>query len=63
MQCHCTPDGPEARVCVGFALVVGFDSVPLRFAAVLKRYSPEEHEATSEPLHTPASLVRFHGAA
>jgi hypothetical protein len=31
MQCHCTPDG-TGKVCVGFALKVGPESMGYRFA-------------------------------
>ena len=63
MQCHSTPDGENARVCVGFAQVVGFDSAPLRMAALLGRYDSAKIAPVSEAMHTPASMVRFHGAA
>ena len=33
MQCHNTPDDQHAKVCVGFALRVGDDSVGYRLAA------------------------------
>lgn len=33
MQCHCTPDG-SAKVCVGFALRVGPQSVGYRLAGM-----------------------------
>lgn len=61
MQCHSTPDGEKAEVCVGFAQVVGFDSAPLRFAALFGCYDAATTAPVSEPLHTPASMVRFHG--
>lgn len=35
MQCHNTPDGQQAKVCVGFALRVGAASVGYRLAATL----------------------------
>jgi Family of unknown function (DUF6283) len=34
MQCHCSPDGQDAKVCVGFALRVGHDSIGYRIAGV-----------------------------
>lgn len=60
MQCHCTPDGKGAEVCVGFALVVGFRSPALRFARVTGRYDPDA-VGTDEPLHTLTSVLRIHG--
>ena len=60
MQCHCTPDGADAQVCVGFALVVGFRSLGLRLAAVFGRYDPATVE-TDAPLHSLASVLRAHG--
>lgn len=33
MQCHNTPDGEGAKVCVGFAIKIGPKSVGFRFAA------------------------------
>lgn len=60
MQCHCTRDGERAAVCVGFARVVGFDSVGLRIAAAVGRYHPDEIEV-NEPLHTLESVIRTHG--
>jgi hypothetical protein len=33
MQCHNTPDGESAKVCVGFAIKIGPKSVGFRFAA------------------------------
>lgn len=62
MQCHATPDGDEAQVCVGFAQVVGFTSVPLRRAAHAGRYDPDTIAAPAEPMHTLESMVLFHGA-
>lgn len=59
MQCHSTPDGEQAQVCVGFARVVGFDCVGLRFAAILGRYDPET-VAADEPLHTLESVIAIH---
>ena len=32
MQCHSTPDGEQAKVCVGFGLRVGPDSIGFRLA-------------------------------
>ena len=63
MQCHSTPDGEGAKVCVGFAQVVGFDSFPLRMARAFGRYDPDEIAPISEPMHTPASMLRYHGRA
>lgn len=63
MQCHSTPDGERAQACVGFAQVVGFASTPLRMAALLGRYDPDEIAPIAEPMHTARSMVRFHGAA
>lgn len=61
MQCHCTPDGANAQVCVGFAIQVGFDCVGLRFAA-LGRYDPETVTADGVELwETAEDLFRVHG--
>jgi hypothetical protein len=62
MQCHSTPDGEHAQVCVGFALVVGFDSMGLRLAALQGLYDPDT-VAADEDLHTLASVLRTHGEA
>lgn len=62
MQCHCTPDGPEAEVCVGFALQVGFDSAPLRMAAFCEQYAPDQVEPDpADPLLSLRELVLKHG--
>lgn len=64
MQCHSTPDGECAQVCVGFAVRVGFNSVGLRLAAMLGRYDPDT--VTSEGVElwaSPADLFRVHGRA
>ena len=34
MQCHSTPDGEQAKVCVGFAIRVGVDSIGFRLAKI-----------------------------
>lgn len=60
MQCHATPDGGSSKVCVGFALVVGFDCIGLRLAAMTGRYDPEGVD-TDEELHTFDSLILTHG--
>lgn len=60
MQCHSTPDGERAEVCVGFAMVVGFDCVGLRIAAMAGRYDPDRVEA-DETLHTLAPVCATHG--
>lgn len=60
MQCHCTPDGAQAEVCVGFALQVGFDSPGYRFAAMLKRVVHEDL-TSDEPLLDLAGLILKHG--
>jgi len=60
MQCHCTPDGAKAEVCVGFALVVGAESVGLRLAVALGLVAIDDLEADA-PLHTVSSLLRMHG--
>lgn len=62
MQCHSTPDGPEAQVCVGFAVRVGFNSVGLRVAALCGRYDPDDVSAEGVPLwESAADLFRVHG--
>jgi hypothetical protein len=60
MQCHCTPDGQRASVCVGFALQVGGDSTSYRFAAIT---GVIDHDAlgTDEELHTLRTLLQTHG--
>jgi hypothetical protein len=60
MQCHCTPDGERASVCVGFALQVGGGSVSYRLAATL---GVIDHESlgTDEDLHTLRTLLQTHG--
>ena len=63
MQCHCTPDGAEARVCVGFAAVVGFDAPSLRIAALAGRYAPAEVDVDGVKLHTLRSLYDHHPVA
>lgn len=64
MQCHCTPDGPSAQVCVGFAIQVGFDCVGLRLAALLGRYDPETVTAEGIELWPTAEhLFHVHGEA
>jgi len=35
MQCHSTPDGEQSKVCVGFAIRVGAESVGYRLCGVL----------------------------
>lgn len=60
MQCHCTPNGADAQVCVGFALQVGFDCASLRLAALVGKYDPAQVE-TDEPLHTLEGVIRTHG--
>jgi hypothetical protein len=44
MQCHCTPDGPDAKVCVGFAAKVGGESFGFRLAQILKMIDPVEDD-------------------
>lgn len=62
MQCHCTPDGDRAEVCVGFALQVGFDAPSLRLAAMCGRYDPAAVEADpDDPFLSLAALIRKHG--
>jgi hypothetical protein len=62
MQCHNTPDGPQAQVCVGFAVRVGFDSVGLRLAALTGRYDPATVTADDVELwESVADLFHVHG--
>lgn len=61
MQCHATPDGGRAKVCVGFALVVGSDSFALRLAKSIGRFNAEDVAPTPDQLHTPLAMIRFHG--
>lgn len=60
MQCHITPDGERAEVCVGFALQIGFESVGLRIAHLVGRYDPDQVD-TDEELHDLESLLLTHG--
>lgn len=60
MQCHCTPNGAQAEVCVGFALQVGFTSPGYRLAVALGRADPEDL-ATDELLLSLENLVLKHG--
>lgn len=59
MQCHSTPDGEGAKVCVGFALQVGYRSVGLRIARFCGRYNPATIDADG-PLHTLKSVLATH---
>jgi len=62
MQCHSTPDGEGARVCVGFAARVGYASPGLRIAAVLGHYHPSEIDVTDVDLwETADDLYHVHG--
>lgn len=60
MQCHCTPDGERAQVCVGFGLVVGPECLAYRFAVICGRIEHDAMEASCE-LHSLASLIATHG--
>ena len=58
MQCHCSSDA-KPKVCVGFALQLGSDSLLFRLAVL--RGLVEQDLATDEPLHTLRSLLEQHG--
>lgn len=59
MQCHSTPDGEDARVCVGFSISVGEETIGFRLATLLGRI-PETFEADGA-LHSLAEVIRVHG--
>lgn len=64
MQCHCTPDGERAQVCVGFAVQVGFESVGLRIAAMTGGFDPNDVSADGVDLWPSYhDLFRVHGVA
>lgn len=59
MQCHCTPDD-RPKVCVGYGLQVGFQSVAYRLAVAI---GAVDHDSlgTDETLHSLESLLEAHG--
>lgn len=59
MQCHCTADR-NPGVCVGFALVVGFDSLGLRLAVCAGLVDMDQLD-TDEHLLTLDQVVERHG--
>lgn len=44
MQCHSTPDGEQAKVCVGFALRVGDASVGYRLCRIARMLDEVEDD-------------------
>jgi hypothetical protein len=59
MQCHCSRDS-DPKVCVGFVLQVGRESVACRIAVILGGVDPEQM-GTDEDLHSLESLLLMHG--
>lgn len=61
MQCHCTPDGAGANVCVGFALQVGPDCVGYRLAAMLGAVDHDALESDAQLLSLDELAARHGG--
>lgn len=60
MACHLSTDD-EPYACVGFALRVGFQSVPLRMAAVMGAFDMSECSDGGAELHpTMAAMLAAH---
>jgi hypothetical protein len=57
MECHAVAD----HACIGFAAVVGFESVGLRLASVMGRFDPAEVDVEGIELHTLRSVLHVHG--
>ena len=63
MQCHCTPDGADAKICVGFVRRYP-DLAGVQIAERMGRYTPDEIDWVTPPadqIHSLASLLRTHG--
>ena len=61
MQCHSTPDGEGARVCVGFAARVGHDSMSYRIAVRAGHVVEADLDLRRRGLLTLGELIRKHG--
>lgn len=61
MQCHSTPDGQQAKVCVGFAFRVGGDSVGYRLAAYAGLID-EVHDDDDDLLDNIEEIIKKHNA-
>ena len=61
MQCHSTPDGEDAEVCVGFAARVGRDSFSYRLAVLVGAVDEDDLDLRIDGLLTLPDLLRRHG--
>ena len=61
MQCHSTPDGADAKVCVGFAARVGPESTRYRIAVVEGIIDEGDLNLSTEGLLTLHGIIRKHG--
>lgn len=61
MQCHCTPDGEQAKVCVGFALRVGDASVGYRLCRIARML--DEVEDDGDLLNSVDDVIERHNTS
>ena len=60
MQCHATPDDHRAKVCVGFAVRVGSDSVGYRLAGAFGMLDEVEEPDDGELLPSVEAVIERH---